>query len=72
MQLKATNSAMKWTIALLVSGTLVSGCATTGGGSACAGWKPIRMSAESVDGLTLPDAQDILAHNEYGVARGCW
>lgn len=62
----------KWTTVSLVSVMLVSGCVTTGSGSGCAGWKPIRLDAASIDGLTERDARDVLAHNEFGLARGCW
>ena len=44
----------------------------TGNGNACAGWEPIRLDAASIDGLTERDALSILAHNEFGLARGCW
>jgi hypothetical protein len=57
---------------LLVSLTLASGCTTTGPSDLCAGWKPIRLAAVSIDGLTDQDAGEVLAHNEFGRARGCW
>ncbi len=56
---------------LLVAALLVTGCVQTGG-SNCAGWKPIRLADESIDGLTDQDAGEVLAHNEFGKARGCW
>lgn len=62
---------MKWTIALLLSVTLVSGCVTSGP-SECAGWKPIRLAQQSIDALTDQDAAEILAHNVFGRERGCW
>jgi hypothetical protein len=52
---------------------LVSGCATSGARTdACAGWKPIVLAEESIDGLTEQDAQEILTHNVFGQKRGCW
>jgi hypothetical protein len=63
---------MKWKTGLLVSAMLFSGCAMTGSGNACAGWKPIRLDAQTIDGMTEMDARAILAHNEFGLARGCW
>lgn len=54
---------------------LASGCATIGGAdreTACAGWRPIRLDAESIAGLSDRDAQAILEHNEYGRQLGCW
>ena len=62
---------MKLKIALLLSLTLISGCVTAGANS-CAGWKPIRLAPQSIDGLTDQDAAEILAHNEFGLERGCW
>ncbi len=51
--------------------TLTSACVTSGGGD-CAGWQPIRLDGQSIDGLTDRDARAILAHNEFGKARACW
>ena len=52
---------------------LVSGCVSGGSGkSNCAGWKAIPLDRASVDGLTDRDAVSILAHNQFGAARGCW
>jgi len=59
-------------IGLLAAALLVTGCTATGRSDACAGWKPIRLAAASIDGLTDQDAAEVLAHNEYGRARGCW
>lgn len=72
MQSKATCFGTKWKTALLVSVTLVSGCAQVGQSDACAGWKPIILAVPSIDGLTDQDAQEILTHNVYGAERGCW
>jgi hypothetical protein len=63
--------ATRWRIGWLLSATLASGCVTTGP-SKCAGWQPIRLSEQSVTGLTEQDAREILAHNEFGLAQGCW
>jgi hypothetical protein len=59
-------------IALLGIVMLVSGCATSGVGSGCAGWKPLVLDAASIDGLSDRDAEAALAHNDFGRARGCW
>jgi len=56
---------------MLATVTLMSGCVASGGAD-CAGWKAIRLDGASIDGLTERDARDILAHNEFGEARGCW
>jgi hypothetical protein len=61
----------KWSAASLLSVMLVSGCVTTGA-NRCAGWAPIRLSEQSATGLTEQDAREILAHNEFGLAQGCW
>jgi hypothetical protein len=63
--------AMKLT-AMLALVTLTSGCVTSGAGSGCAGWQVIRLDGQSIDGLTDRDARAVLAHNEFGKARGCW
>ena len=62
---------MKLKLMLIGLLTLSSGCVTSGGDS-CAGWEPIRLDAASIDGMTERDARDVLAHNEFGAARGCW
>jgi len=62
---------MKLRLMLIALLTLSGGCVTSGGDS-CAGWKPIRLDLASIDGLTERGARDVLAHNEFGVARGCW
>jgi pyruvate/2-oxoacid:ferredoxin oxidoreductase beta subunit len=62
---------MKLTAMLLVL-TLVTGCATSGSGNNCSGWKPIYLDTASVDGLTERDAGAILGHNLYGESRKCW
>lgn len=56
-----------------MSVTLLSACAKTGPNTdACAGWKPIILAGQSIDGLTEQDAQEILTHNVFGQKRGCW
>lgn len=72
MPSRVTFSVTRLKIALLVSMTLVSGCVTPGASDSCAGWKPIILAKTSIDGLTEQDSEEILAHNEYGVERGCW
>lgn len=72
MQSKATSFGTKWRTALLGSVMLVSGCDLIGQSDACAGWKPIILAEQSVDGLSDQDAQEILTHNVYGRERGCW
>lgn len=63
---------MKLTLTLLLV-TLVTGCAMTGPATdPCAGWKPIRLDAASIDGLTERDAQAVLAHNLFGRSRCGW
>ncbi len=56
---------------MLLAAMLMTGCVQTGANS-CAGWKPIRMAEASITGLTEQDAGEVLAHNEFGRARGCW
>ena len=63
--------ATKWTLMLALV-TLTSGCVTSGAGNSCAGWRAIRLDAASIEGLTERDARAVLAHNEFGAARGCW
>jgi hypothetical protein len=55
----------------LALATLASGCVPTGNAN-CAGWKPIRLDPQSIDGLTERDAREILSHNEFGLARCGW
>jgi hypothetical protein len=65
------NYGMKWKTALLIGVTLMSACVRTGNAD-CAGFKPIRLDAISVDGLTDRDAQAVLVHNVFGREMGCW
>jgi len=50
----------------------LASCGMNGVADGCAGWKPIRLDAQTIDHITERDARDILAHNEAGVIRGCW
>ena len=53
--------------------TLSSGCVSVGIGSdSCAGFKQIRLTTATIDAMTEAEARDVLAHNEYGLARRCW
>lgn len=41
----------------------------------CAGWRPVRLSSAAIDYLAANDAaalSGLIAHHEYGQARGCW
>jgi hypothetical protein len=66
------KSAMRLRPVLIVAAILLTGCVSSGGGTECAGWRAIRLDDASIDGLTDRDARAVLAHNEYGRARGCW
>lgn len=57
---------------MLLGAMLVTGCVQTGANSGCAGWKPIRLADQSIDGMTDQDAAEILAHNAFGRERKCW
>lgn len=52
--------------------TLSSGCVMGGAGDACAGWKPVRLDAATIDAMTDRDAADVLAHNEFGAKVCGW
>lgn len=70
---KVMSSGMRLRIGLLVSVTLLTACGKIGPNTdACAGWKPIILAGQSIDGLTDQDAQEILTHNVFGQERGCW
>jgi len=71
MLMTARKPALKLS-AILIAVTLVTACGKTGGGIECAGWRPMLLDDQSIDGLTDRDASAILAHNEFGRARGCW
>lgn len=72
MQSKDMRCAMKSRTGLIVMAFLLTGCVSGGAGTNCAGWKPIRLDAASIAGLTDRDARDVLAHNEFGAARCNW
>lgn len=60
-------------ILLSVPAVLASCAPTTSDG--CAGWRPVRVSAETLDYLAQNDAETLkalIAHQETGQARGCW
>ena len=64
---------MKSITGLLLMLTLSSGCVSVGTGSnSCAGFKQIRLTTATIDAMTEAEARDVLAHNEFGRARGCW
>lgn len=54
---------------LLVAVMLVTACVPGGASDPCAGWKPIRLSDQSITGLMDQDAAEVLAHNEFYRAR---
>lgn len=57
---------------LIVLASLTSNCATQGpiNASNCAGWRAIYPSRH--DTLSRGTIDQLLAHNEHGVAEGCW
>lgn len=57
---------------MLLLVALLTACTETSSGSNCAGWRAIRLDAQSIDGLTDRDAEAILAHNIRGQRGGCW
>lgn len=58
-------------LSMLAATTLLAGCASNGGNQ-CAGWQPIRPTASDVRVVSQQLADDVLEHNEYGAALGCW
>jgi len=60
---------MTWLMLMTIP---LASCGMNGVADGCAGWKPIRLDAQTIDHITERDARDILAHNEAGVIRGCW
>jgi hypothetical protein len=38
----------------------------------CAGWRPVLLTSNTIDMLTDGEADDILAHNEFGKEQKCW
>jgi hypothetical protein len=64
---------MKWKLTWLLALILVTGCVPTGGAiDPCAGWKPILLTGAAIDALTVEEAAEVLAHNEFGAARCGW
>lgn len=64
----------KTLILLAALGGLAS-CVQTATPDACAGWKPVRVSAASLDHLAAHDPQALAAlisHHEFGQSQGCW
>jgi len=67
---------MKLTKTLTLCGALtaLASCATPNT-DGCAGWRPVRASAETVDYLAAHDPvtlKAMIAHQEFGKAQGCW
>lgn len=64
---------MKWKIGLLAAVLLNSACVKDGGSpDKCAGWKPVILTDVAIDAMSEDEAQDVLAHNEFGYESGCW
>lgn len=64
---------MKWkTVSLLIVLIPLTACVNAGAATNCTGWAAIRPDSASLDGMTAGLAVQIEAHNEYGLARGCW
>jgi hypothetical protein len=60
------------TLTLLTALGALASCAPNDG---CAGWRPVRASAETVDYLAAHDPitlKAMIAHEEFGQAQGCW
>lgn len=58
----------------LTASLLLTGCEATGPATDdrtfCAGWAPVLIGQG--DQITEATARQILAHNEFGKASGCW
>lgn len=62
---------MEW--AILLSALSLAGCATSA--SNCAGWQKLTPSPATAVTLPASDqqfAKQVVSHNRYGVAQGCW
>ena len=61
-------------LALLMTLTITTGCQIASGGSPdkCAGWKPVILTDVAIEAMSEDEAQDVLAHNEFGYENGCW
>lgn len=67
---------MTWTQRAICANALLglASCAPAPN-DACAGWEPLQVSAETVDYMAAHDTaglRGMIAHNEFGQARGCW
>lgn len=54
---------------------LVAGCQTTAPASECDGWHKLTPAAQTrafVIAQDRPFAEQVAAHNAFGVNRGCW
>lgn len=62
------------TLTLLLVPLVLASCATPNT-NACAGWRPVRASAETVDYMAQNDPEalkEMIGHAEFGQAQGCW
>ena len=59
-------------IGMLIVAALITGCGSDEAGTECAGWRAIRLDGVTIEEMTDRDAAAVLAHNEFGAARGCW
>ena len=60
------------TLILCAAPAMLASCAPNDG---CAGWRPVRASAETVDYLAENDPvtlKAMIAHQEFGQSQGCW
>lgn len=63
----------KW-MALPFAG-LLAACQTSAPASECDGWRKLSPSAETrafIIERDRPFAQDVAAHNQFGIGRRCW
>lgn len=61
--------------AMLISAGLLAGCQSTGGASECDGWRKLTPAAATRRVILADDrpfANQVAAHNTFGVKRGCW
>ncbi len=66
------KSLRMWTLLLALVG--LASCAPVLN-DPCAGWRPVRVAAETLGYLAAHDAQTLaglIAHHETGQRRGCW
>jgi hypothetical protein len=62
-------------LTLCAAPMILASCVASGPSDGCAGWRPVRMSAATVDYLAQNDPETLkalIAHQETGKARGCW